>query len=90
MVDMKKKHADIHKTMMLEMQITRQEVIEEVKRLRASVTRMIESTTRRTNFDVDPADFNFEMDHVENVDDTIDDTDNDISEDESIQHDFLR
>lgn len=46
---MKKKNNEIHKSVMLELQICRQEIIEEVQQLRQSFTRMTDLIRRNNN-----------------------------------------
>lgn len=46
---MKKKNNEIHKSVMLELQICRQEIIEEVQQLRHSFTRMTDLMRRNNN-----------------------------------------
>lgn len=47
--EIRKKNTDIHKSVMLEMQICRQEIIDEVHQLKENFTRMME-LARRTNY----------------------------------------
>lgn len=48
-IEIRKKNADLQKSMTLEMQICRQEVIEEVQQLKATFSRMVDMT-RATNY----------------------------------------
>lgn len=84
---MKKKNADMHKSLMLEMQICRQEVIEEIQQLKESFSRMVE-LTRRTNYNQENLAYLEIHDDHENEngdDDDDDDSVSDLSSDDDIE-----
>ncbi|XP_055325475.1 uncharacterized protein LOC129579419 [Sitodiplosis mosellana] len=87
LTEMKKKNNEIHKSVMLELQICRQEIIEEVQQLRQSFTRMTERLIRRSNNN------NQNLGMLEYMDDdneTEEASDSETSQDEDFLDDFLR
>lgn len=87
--DIRKKNADIHKSVMLEMQICRQEIIEEVQQLKERISRMIE-LTRRTNYNQENFAFLEIADPDENGDDDSPSELSSDDEDVHERHDLFR
>lgn len=85
---MKKKNNEIHKSVMLELQICRQEIIDEVQQLRHSFTRMTDLIRRNTNSN--NQNMGILMDEfMEDDNETEEASDSESQEDEFLD-DFLR
>lgn len=90
---MKKKNNEIHKSVMLELQICRQEIIEEVQQLRLSFTRMTDLIRRRSINNNNNNHNNHNIGILEFMDDeneTEEASDSETSQDDDLFDDFLR
>lgn len=90
---MKKKNSEIQKSVMLELQICRQEITDEVQQLRHSFTRMADLIRRNNNNNRNIG----MMDHQNGIYEYMDDdneteeaSDSETSHDDDFHHDFLR
>lgn len=83
---MKKKNNEIHKSVMLELQICRQEIIEEVQQLRHSFTRMTDLLRRNTNNNHNHG----MLEYMDDDNETEAASDSETSQDEDFLDDFLR
>lgn len=81
---MKKKNNEIHKSVMLELQICRQEIISEVQQLRQSFTRMTDLIRRNTNHQEMRI-----LEYMEDDNETEEASDSESDDDEFLD-DFLR
>lgn len=81
---MKKKNNEIHKSVMLELQICRQEIIDEVQQLRHSFTRMTDLIRRSNNNN------HQNMGILEYMEDDIESSESESSNDDDFPDDFLR
>lgn len=83
---MKKKNNEIHKSVMLELQICRQEIIEEVQQLRQSFTRMTDLIRRNSNNNQNLG----MLEYMDDDNETEEASDSETSQDEDFLNDFLR
>lgn len=81
---MKKKNQEIHKTVMLELQACRQDIVEEVQQLRHSFTRMTDLIRRNNSNNQNM------LDYMEDDNETEEASDSENSHDEDFLDDFLR
>lgn len=85
---MKKKNQEIHKTVMLELQICRQEIVDEVQQLRRSFTRMTD-VLRRTSH-ANNNNQNVILEYMEDGNETEEASDSDASHDDDFVGNYLR
>lgn len=83
---MKKKNNEIHKSVMLELQICRQEIIQEVQQLRHSFTRMTDLIRRNSNNNQNLG----RLEYMDDDNETEEASDSETSQDEDFFDDFLR
>lgn len=84
--EMKKKNNEIHKSVMLELQICRQDIIEEVQQLRQSFTRMTDLLRRNSNNNQNLG----ILEYMDDDNETEEASDSETSQDEDFLDDFLR
>lgn len=84
---MKKKNNEIHKSVMLELQICRQEIIDEVQQLRQSFTRMTDLIRRNNNNNHQNLGI---LEYMDDDYETEEASDSETSRDDDFPDDFLR
>lgn len=87
---MKKKNNEIHKSMMLELQICRQEIIDEVQQLRHSFTRMTDLIRRNNNNNNNNHQNLGILEYMDDDNETEEASDSESSHDDDFPDDFLR
>lgn len=85
--EMKKKNNEIHKSVMLELQICRQEIIAEIEHLRNSFTRMTDLLHRNINNNHQNMGI---LEFMDDDNETEEASDSDTSNDDDFPDDFLR
>lgn len=85
--EMKKKNNEIHKSVMLELQICRQEIIDEVQQLRNSFTRMTDLIRRNNNNNHQNLGI---LEYMDDDNETEEASDSETSQDDDFPDDFLR
>lgn len=91
---MKKKNNEIHKSVMLELQICRQEIIDEVQQLRHSFTRMTDLIRRNNNNNNNNNHHHHQnlaiLEYMDDDNETEEASDSETSQDDEFPEDFLR